>query len=156
MGPRVLSREDGSAPDSWTLHAEVARAWVLSCHRTARGRFMRPGGLEGRPAGHGCSTWGSEQLEACKGQNRKNQRPESPARSAAPISREASPLASSQAREGAAVTPGVSAWAGHLGPTQTVSRGLGKPLFCGGSSSNHTEKINKVTFTPCSRFSARN
>lgn len=44
----------------------------------AGGVFVWPGGLEGRPAGHGCSRWGSEQLEACKGQNYKNQRPGEP------------------------------------------------------------------------------
>ena len=80
--------------------------------------------------GHGCSNWGSEQLKSCKGENQKNQRPESPACRSATISWGAPHLASSQAGMGTVVTPGVSPWAGHWGPTQTVSRRLGKPLFC--------------------------
>lgn len=87
-------------------------------HQIAGGRFRWPGGLEGCAAGHGCFNWGSEWLKACKGQNRKNQRPESPAWHTAPPARQPHP---------GQQCPGRGGCRSALGTHPVCHTGLGTP-----------------------------
>lgn len=114
LSPRLLGLPGGGG-QAWGTPMPAAG------RRITRGRSAWPGGLEGRPAGHGCS----EQLEACEGQNRKTRRPEEP--SLAHCSQQLGSLPPGQL----AVTTGISAWAGRLGRTQTVLHSPGNPSSTG-------------------------
>lgn len=135
LSPRLLGLPGGGG-QAWGTPMPAAG------RRITRGRSAWPGGLEGRPAGHGCS----EQLEACEGQNRKTRRPEEP--SLAHCSQQLGSLPPGQL----AVTTGISAWAGRLGRTQTVLHSPGNPSSTG-LPPKATAKINRSHSQPLPHFS---